>query len=157
MFKVYLPAFYAACGVTPPVLENNADEDGTVEIKDGTDLANLCRRSGVSPGASVNLTFPDVCFLPPPPAGPVPIPYPNATLNSYNNELGKSGFKKVKIRDAAPSSHSSHFKSSTGDEAGTAKGIVSSKSKGKTEFVNFSFDVKFEGKNVTPMATQSFR
>ena len=38
---------------------------------------------------------------------------------------------------------------STGDEAGTAGGgVVSSKTKGKAEFVNFSFDVKFEGKNV---------
>ena len=39
---------------------------------------------------------------------------------------------------------------STGDEAGTAGGgVVSGKIKGKAEFVNFSFDVLFEGKNVT--------
>jgi hypothetical protein len=38
---------------------------------------------------------------------------------------------------------------STGDEAGSAGGgVVSNKIKGKAEFVNFSFDVKFEGKNV---------
>lgn len=37
---------------------------------------------------------------------------------------------------------------STGDEAGTLFGVVSNKVKGKAEFVNFSFDVKFEGKNV---------
>jgi hypothetical protein len=37
---------------------------------------------------------------------------------------------------------------STGDEAGTLLGIASSKIKGKAEFVNFSFDVQIEGKNV---------
>lgn len=38
---------------------------------------------------------------------------------------------------------------STGDEGGVAGGgVVSNKIKGKAEFVNFSFDVKFEGKNV---------
>ena len=35
-----------------------------------------------------------------------------------------------------------------GDEAGSIGGIISSKTKGKAEFVNFSFDVKAEGKNV---------
>jgi Domain of unknown function (DUF4150) len=43
----------------------------------------------------------------------------------------------------------SNFKMSTGDEAGSAGGgVASSKIKGKAEFVNFSFDVQFEGKNV---------
>jgi hypothetical protein len=38
---------------------------------------------------------------------------------------------------------------STGDEAGSAGGgVASSKIKGKAEFVNFSFDVNFEGKSV---------
>ncbi len=43
----------------------------------------------------------------------------------------------------------SNFSMSTGDEGGSAGGgMISSKIKGKAEFVNFSFDVKFEGKNV---------
>ena len=38
---------------------------------------------------------------------------------------------------------------STGDEAGSAGGgVASNKIKGKAEFVNYSFDVKIEGKNV---------
>ena len=38
---------------------------------------------------------------------------------------------------------------STGDEPGSAGGgVVSGKIKGKAEFINYSFDVKFEGKNV---------
>jgi hypothetical protein len=38
---------------------------------------------------------------------------------------------------------------SSGDEAGSAGGgVVSNKIKGKAEFVNYSFDVKVEGKGV---------
>ena len=37
---------------------------------------------------------------------------------------------------------------STGDEAGALLGVASNKIKGKAEFVNFSFDVQVEGKNV---------
>jgi hypothetical protein len=42
----------------------------------------------------------------------------------------------------------SNFMMSTGDEAGSLLGIASNKIKGKAEFVNYSFDVKFEGKGV---------
>lgn len=43
----------------------------------------------------------------------------------------------------------SNFSMSTGDETGSAGGgVISGKIKGKAEFVNFSFDVKFDGKNV---------
>ena len=37
---------------------------------------------------------------------------------------------------------------SSGDEAGSAGGVVSGKVKGTCEFMMYSFDVKFEGKNV---------
>jgi hypothetical protein len=43
----------------------------------------------------------------------------------------------------------SNFRMSTGDEAGSLFGVASNKVKGKAEFVNFSFDVFAEGKNVT--------
>ena len=42
----------------------------------------------------------------------------------------------------------SNFMVSTGDEAGSLFGVASNKVKGKAEFVNFSFDVQIEGKNV---------
>ena len=43
----------------------------------------------------------------------------------------------------------SNFSTSTGDEAGTAGGgVASGTTKGKAEFVNFSFDTMVEGKNV---------
>jgi hypothetical protein len=42
----------------------------------------------------------------------------------------------------------SNFKTSVGDEPGTVQGIISSKTKGKAEYINYSFDTKIEGKNV---------
>jgi hypothetical protein len=91
------------------------------------------------------IAFPDVCKTPSP-AGPIPIPYPNIALSSDTAK----GTKKVKCDGNSTCVKDSNFKMSTGDEAGTAGGgVVSNKTKGKAEFVNFSFDVKFEGKNVT--------
>ncbi len=42
----------------------------------------------------------------------------------------------------------SNFSTSTGDEAGSAGGVALGLTKGKAEFVNYSFDVKFDGKGV---------
>jgi hypothetical protein len=141
MFKVNLAAFYSACGIVPPNVEPTADESGAVEIKDGTDFASLCRRSGVPSDAAVTLTFPDVCFVPPPPEGPVPIPYPTATLDNFNSEVHKSGFPKIKIKDAG---NPLAYSRSIGNEPGTQKGIVSPQIMGKTTYAAYSFDVKSE-------------
>lgn len=93
----------------------------------------------------VTIAFPDVCKTPSP-AGPVPIPYPNVAMSSDTAD----GTKKVKCDGQSTCVKDSNFSMSTGDEAGSAGGgVVSNKIKGKAEFVNFSFDVKFEGKNVT--------
>jgi hypothetical protein len=58
------------------------------------------------------------------------------------------GSKKVKCDGNPICLKDSNFKTSVGDEPGTLGGIISGKTKGKAEFVNFSFDVKVEGKNV---------
>lgn len=93
----------------------------------------------------VTIAFPDVCKTPAPPAPFVPIPYPNIAKSGDT----ASGTKKVKAEGKPICVQSSNFSTSTGDEAGTAGGgMLSSKIKGKAEFVNFSFDVQFEGKNV---------
>jgi len=94
--------------------------------------------------------FPDVCFTPPQtPATPpgVPIPYPNtgmATDTTNGSKTVKISGKEVMLKDK------SYFKTSTGDEAGSApkKGVVTSKIKGKVYFTAWSMDVKFEGENV---------
>lgn len=94
--------------------------------------------------------FPDVCMTPPQtPATPpgVPIPYPNTGMASDTadgSSTVKIGGAEVMLRNK------SHFKKSTGDEAGSApmKGVVTSKNTGKVYFVSWSMDVKVEGENV---------
>ena len=93
----------------------------------------------------ITTAFPDVCKTPAPPApAPIPIPYPNIAMSSDTAQ----GTKKVKADGNPVCIQTSNFKMSSGDEAGVAMGIVSNKIKGKAEFVNFSFDTKFEGKGV---------
>jgi len=92
----------------------------------------------------LTIAFPDVCKTPTP-AGPVPIPYPNIAKSSDTS----NGSKKVKCDGKPICLKDSNFSMSTGDEAGSAGGgVASNKIKGKAEFINFSFDVKVEGKNV---------
>ena len=91
----------------------------------------------------ITIAFPDVCKTP---VGPsiVPIPYPNI---AKSGDTAK-GSKTVKCDGNPICLKDSNFSTSTGDEPGTAKGVASSKTKGKAEFVNYSMDVKVEGKNV---------
>lgn len=94
--------------------------------------------------SGTTIAFPDVCKTPSP-AGPIPIPYPNIAKSSDT----ASGASTVKADGNPICVKDSNFSTSTGDEAGSAGGgVVSNKIKGKAEFVNFSFDVKAEGKNV---------
>jgi len=94
--------------------------------------------------SGTTIAFPDVCKTPSP-AGPVPIPYPNIAQSSDTAD----GAKSVKADGNPICVKDSNFKMSTGDEAGSAGGgVASNKIKGKAEFVNYSFDVKVEGKNV---------
>lgn len=101
--------------------------------------------SVVHAGSSgITTAFPDVCKTPSP-GGPIPIPYPNVAQSSDAASTAtsvKADGNPICVKD-------SNFKLSTGDEAGSAGGgVASSKIKGKAEFVNYSFDVKVEGKNV---------
>ncbi len=94
----------------------------------------------------ITIAFPDVCKTPAPPSpSPIPIPYPNIAKSSDTAK----GSKKVKCDGNPICLKDSNFRMSTGDEAGSAGGgVASNKIKGKAEFVNYSFDVKVEGKNV---------
>ena len=91
----------------------------------------------------VSIAFPDVCKTPTP-AGPIPIPYPNIAKSGDTS----SGSKTVKMDGQSIMLKGSNMMMSTGDEAGAATGVISSKIKGKAEFVCYSFDVKVDGKNV---------
>lgn len=93
--------------------------------------------------SGISTAFPDVCKTPSP-AGPIPIPYPNIAMSSDTAK----GTKKVKCDGNPTCVKGSNFSKSTGDEPGSAGGVVSSTFKNKAEFIAYSFDVKFEGKNV---------
>jgi hypothetical protein len=92
-------------------------------------------------------SFPDACKTQ---VGQVttPIPYPNIAMSTDtdkgSNDVKMDG-KKIMLQD-------SNFKTSKGDEAGSLKGVVSSETSGKAEFISYSFDVKVEGKNVPRLA-----
>lgn len=94
--------------------------------------------------------FPDVCMTPPQtPATPpgVPIPYPNTGMASDTTD----GSISVKISgQEVMLKNKSHFKKSSGNEAGSApmKGVVTHKITGKVYFAMWSMDVKMEGENV---------
>jgi len=86
---------------------------------------------------------PDVCKTPSP-SGPIPMPYPNMAMSS-NLALGTT---TVTIDNMPVATKDSMFALSTGDEPGVAGGVVSGIIKGAAKFVNYSMDVKAEGKNV---------
>ena len=93
--------------------------------------------------------FPDVCLSPPsPPAGPVPVPYPNTAYASDTTNGSTTVMisgQEVMLKDQ------STFKNSTGDEAATKSlgmGVVTHAIQGEASFVAWSMDVKIEGQNV---------
>jgi len=91
----------------------------------------------------ISMIFPDVCKTPSP-AGPIPIPYPNIAKSQDTAD----GSSSVKMDGNPIMLKSSNFMMSTGDEAGSAMGVVSSKIKGKAYPKLYSFDVKADGENV---------
>jgi hypothetical protein len=99
----------------------------------------------------MSAVFPDVCKTPTP-SGPVPIPYPNIAKSSDTS----SGPTDVKIDGAMPMVKGAKYKTSSGDEAGSAGGVISGVNKGPAEFLMYSFDVKIEGKNVCRLGDTLF-
>lgn len=98
-----------------------------------------------------SIVFPDICKTP---VGPsvVPIPYPNIGQSSDTSK----GPKSVKTDGQMPMVKGAQYSTSTGDEAGVAKGVVSSTNKGVCEFMMYSFNVKIEGKNVCRLGDPLF-
>ena len=116
---------------------------------------NVNKLSVVHAGSSgMAMSFPDVCKTPTP-GGPIPIPYPNIAQSSDTAD----GSSTVKVDGNPIMLKSSNFRMSSGDEAGSAMGVVSNKIKGKAVPVNASFDVKVDGTNVfrltDPMQTNT--
>ncbi len=88
------------------------------------------------------LAVPDVCKTPSP-AGPVPVPYPNTGM--CNQARGNSVTKKVKICLKPALTKKSIIVQSSGDEPGTAGGVISGQNKGPVSYKTFSQKVYLEG------------
>jgi hypothetical protein len=112
--------------------------------------ANGMEVSGkASPNKSI-AAMPDTCLSPPsPPAGPIPIPYPNTAMASDTAD----GSKTVKLGgEEAGLKNESKYKQSNGDEPATnsfGAGVVSHKITGAMKFAAWSMDVSIEGANAT--------
>lgn len=90
----------------------------------------------------------------------IPIPYPNIDKAEKSTKAAVQAMEKVqkkhdkvcekaiKIIEKQMDLLQSSGLKPTADEAGTLKGLISAQTKIKTQWVNSSFDVKFEGKNV---------
>ncbi len=99
----------------------------------------------------MSIVFPDVCKTPTP-GGPVPIPYPNIGKSSDTSQ----GPKKVTTDQKMPMVKGAKYSRSMGDEAGTVGGVLSNVNMNVCEFLLYSFDVKFEGKNVCRLGDPMF-
>ena len=96
--------------------------------------------------------FPDVCKTPAPPGPPVPIPYPNIGKSSDTSQ----GPTNVKTDGSMPMVKGAQYSMSSGDEPGSLGGVISGVFKSECEFMMYSFDVKFDGKNVCRMGDPLF-
>ena len=97
----------------------------------------------------MSIVFPDVCKTPP---LQIPVPYVNIGKSSDTVK----GPKTVKTDGEMPMVKNAQYSVSTGDEAGVAGGIISGTIKGVCEFMMYSFDVKFEGRNVCRLGDPLF-
>ena len=102
---------------------------------------------GMSKGGGQCMGTPDVCKTPAPPAGPIPVPYPNMGMV---NQATKTA-KKVKFVSKEVVTTKSEIPRSQGDEAGTAGGVVSGKNMDKITFKKGSAKVKAEGAPVVTL------
>src|SRR5690242_19576136 len=100
----------------------------------------------------MSMVFPDVCKTPAPPAPPIPIPYPNVGQASDTS----GGPTTVKTDGQMPMVKGATYTKSSGDEAGTLGGVMSSVNMSACEFMMYSFDFKFEGNNVCRMGDPLF-
>lgn len=89
-------------------------------------------------------TIPDICKVPCPPGGTVPVPFPNVA----ESKDVKGGSIMTKVHGGSVALAGSFCNQSTGDEAGVAGGVVSGCTKGKAIFMKWSPTVKIEGRPV---------
>jgi hypothetical protein len=98
----------------------------------------------------LSTVFPDVCKIPAPFTPPIPFPNIGRSADTTN------GPKSVKIDGQMPMVKSAQYSKSTGDEPGTVGGIVSGVNRNVCEYMIYSMNVFFEGKNVCRMGDPLF-
>jgi hypothetical protein len=95
---------------------------------------------------------PDVCNVPSP-VGPIPTPFPN--MGMCNQARGDTVSMVVKICMKEALTKKTEIPRSSGDEAGTAGGIVSGMNMGPAKFMSFSQKVKIEGNPAVYLGCQT--
>jgi hypothetical protein len=102
-------------------------------------------------GMSHTCAVPDVCKTPSP-GGPVPLPYVNVAMDSDLTD----GAETVQIEGNPAATVNAKISTSSGDEAGSVGGIISSKFKGTMTWTMGSLDVKAEGAGVVRFLDTAF-
>ncbi len=92
----------------------------------------------------VAFALPDVCLTPMPPAGPVPMPYPNTAQLAACDEV----VDMVLIENKEVVVEGSKIPNSSGDEAGTQGGVVSGVNMKEVQPKQFSSKVIAQGKKM---------
>ena len=90
--------------------------------------------------------MPDTCKVPAPPAPPIPTPFPN--IANCNQATASTVTQKAFINGKAILTKASEIPMSSGDEAGSAGGVVSGKIKGEAVPKKFSSSTYAEGNAV---------
>ncbi len=86
----------------------------------------------------MSVVFPDVCRT------PTPVPFANVGRSADTSE----GPTTVTTDGTMPMVKDAKYARSTGDEPGSLGGVISQVHLAECEFASYSFDVKFEGRNV---------
>ena len=92
------------------------------------------------------MAMPDVCKVPAPPGPPVPTPFPNIAM--LNQADGSTCSSKVRICGRKACTVATEIGRTSGDEAGTLKGVVSSSNMDKAVFRSGVSRVQVEGKDI---------
>ena len=105
----------------------------------------------VTKGGGMCASFPDVCKVPAPPAPFAPMPFPN--MSQGTDIKSSSAAVKVKIMNKVTATVQTQTTRSSGDEAGTLKGMVSATNMSGAEYKMGSTKVKFQGKNAAVLTS----
>ena len=92
------------------------------------------------------MAMPDVCQVPAPPAPPVPTPFPNIAM--LNQASSGSCSSKVRIANKKVCTVQTEIPRTSGDEAGTAMGVMSGTQMDKAVFRSGASNVKVEGQDI---------